>query len=282
MRPLEDDEGEDAMPITDWDDAYANAAHIPGAEDFLKAWPDRTAALRGRYRSDVLRYGPGARQVVELYRPETAVQGLTVIVHGGYWMRFSPDEFGFLAGGALARGQAVAMVRYTLAPEARIAGITNEVAEALAVAADAVAGPICLAGHSAGGHLVSRMGCTNVLDDALAERITHILSISGVHDLRPLLRTAMNNTLQLDPAEAQAESPALLTPRDGLRITCVVGGDERPEFLRQNDLLANVWWGLGAETRAVHMPGLHHFDVIDSLADPEGALTRMLLDQSLS
>jgi hypothetical protein len=55
-----------------------------------------------------------------------------------------------------------------------------------------------------------------------------------------------------------------------------------PELVRQTDLLANVWTGLGAETRAVHMTGLHHFDVIDSLADPEGALTRMLLDQSLS
>ena len=270
------------MPITDWDDAYANAAHIPGADRFLADWPARTKALRDRHPPEVLRYGPGARQVVDLYRPETSVQGLTVIVHGGYWMRFSPDEFGFLAEGPLARGQAVAMLRYTLAPEARIAEITAEVAAAITLAADAVAGPIHLAGHSAGGHLVSRMGCAGVLPEALAGRIAHILSVSGVHDLRPLLRTAMNETLQLDPAEAAAESPALLDPRQGLRITCAVGGDERPEFLRQNDLLANVWWGLGAETLAIHLPGLHHFDVIDGLATPDGALTRMLLDQSLS
>lgn len=270
------------MSITDWDDAYANAAHIPGAERFLADWPVRTAALRERRAPDILRYGPGARQVLELFRPESAVQGLTIIVHGGYWMRFSPDEFGFLAEGPLARGQAVAAVRYTLAPEARIAGITAEIAAAVAVAAEAVAGPIHLAGHSAGGQLVSRMGSVGVLPEAVEGRIAHVLSISGVHDLRPLMRTAMNETLRLDPAEAEAESPALLIPREGLRITCAVGGDERPEFLRQNDLLANVWTGLGAETRAVHLPGLHHFDVIDELATPEGALTRLLLDQSFS
>jgi acetyl esterase/lipase len=270
------------MPITDWDDAYANAAHIPGAERFLTDWPARTAALRERYKPEVLRYGQGERQVLDLYRPETAVQGLTVVVHGGYWMRFSPDEFGFLAEGPLARGQAVAALCYTLAPEARIAGITAEIAAAVAVAADAVAGPIHLTGHSAGGHLVARMGCAGVLPEALGARIAHVLSVSGVHDLRPLLRTAMNETLRLDPAEAATESPALLTPRAGLRITCAVGSDERPEFLRQNDLLANVWWGLGADTRAVHLPGLHHFDVIDGLATPDGALTRLLLDQSLS
>ncbi|MBF9045667.1 alpha/beta hydrolase fold domain-containing protein [Rhodobacterales bacterium LSUCC0031] len=270
------------MPITDWDDAYANAAHIPGAEAFLKDWPMRSAALRAETPPERLRYGTGGRQIIDLYRPKGASQGLTVIVHGGYWMRFSPDEFGFLAAGPLAHGQSVAMVSYTLAPEARIAAITAEVAQAVALAAGAVAGPIRLTGHSAGGHLVTRMGCARVLPAAVATRIVHIMSVSGVHDLRPLLRTAMNATLRLDQDEAVAESPALLRPLDGLRLTCAVGGDERPEFIRQNDLLANIWWGLGAETHAVRLAGKHHFDVIDALAAPDGALTRALLDQSFS
>ena len=268
------------MPITDWDDAYANAAHIPGADGFLADWPARTAALRARHPAETLRYGPGARQSMELFRPDTAAQGLTVIVHGGYWMRFSPDEFAFLAEGPLARGQAVAVVRYTLAPEARITQITAEVAAAITAAAATVPGPVHLAGHSAGGHLVTRMACAGALPDAVASRIAHVLSISGVHDLRPLRRTAMNATLQLDSAEAAAESPALRVPRDGLRLTCAVGAAERPEFRRQTDLLANIWQGLGAATQAVHLPGRHHFDVIDALAAPEGALTRRLLDQS--
>ena len=270
------------MPITDWDDAYANAAHIPGAENFLRDWPARTQALRAAYPPERLAYGPGARQFIDLYRPKTACQGLTVIVHGGYWMRFSPDEFGFLAAGPLAHGQSVAMVSYTLAPEARIAAITAEVAQAVTHAAARVPGPIRLTGHSAGGHLVTRMGCKGVLPEAVAERIAHIVSVSGVHDLRPLLRTGMNATLRLDPAEALAESPALLAPRDGLRLTCAVGSIERPEFLRQNDLLANIWWGLGADCRVMHLAGRHHFDVIDALADPEGVLTRALVDQSFS
>ena len=270
------------MPITDWDDAYANAAHIPGSERFLTEWSARTAALRARHPPERLRYGPGARQWIDLYRPATAGQGLTVIVHGGYWMRFSPEDFGFLAEGPLAHGQSVAMVSYTLAPETRISRITIEIAAALALAARVVAGPIRLAGHSAGGHLVSRMGCEGALAPELAARLVHIVSVSGVHDLRPLLRTQMNATLGLDTAEAATESPALLIPREGLKITCAAGSAERPEFLRQNDLLANIWWGMGADARALHLPGRHHFDVIDALAAPDGILTRMLLDQSLS
>ena len=76
----------------------------------------------------------------------------------------------------------------------------------------------------------------------------------------------------LDAAEAAAESPALLTPREGVRVTCWVGAAERPEFVRQNALLANVWTGLGAEMSVHEAVGEHHFDVIDGLAAPDGEL----------
>ena len=60
------------------------------------------------------------------------------------------------------------------------------------------------------------------------------------------MRLALNADLKLDEAEAFAESPALLRPIDGVRLTCWVGAGERAEFVRQNALLANIWTGLGA------------------------------------
>jgi acetyl esterase/lipase len=167
------------------------------------------------------------------------------------------------------------MPSYTLAPEARIARITQEIAAAIAHAGGLVAGPIRLAGHSAGGHLVSRMACQGApLDPALRPRLAHILSISGVHDLRPLRATKMNETLNIDEAEARAESPALLDPAPGTRLTAWVGANERPEFVRQNDLLANAWTQPGVATRAHHDPHRHHFDVIAGLTDRLHPLTR--------
>ena len=61
----------------------------------------------------------------------------------------------------------------------------------------------------------------------------------------------------------------------GATVACWVGDGERPEFLRQNYLLANIWTGLGADARAVHAPGKHHFNVIDDLADPGSELARV-------
>ena len=62
------------------------------------------------------------------------------------------------------------------------------------------------------------------LSSHIQRRIAHTVSLSGVHDLRPLMKAEMNEILRLDAAEAVAESPALLMPRVGAQITCFVGG----------------------------------------------------------
>jgi hypothetical protein len=115
------------------------------------------------------------------------------------------------------------------------------------------------------------------LPDPLRRRIRHVVSISGLHDLRPLMNTAMNAALGIDEAEAAAQSPALLRPMEDARLTCWVGATERSEFIRQNALLANVWTGLGAQTCTVEEPDRHHFNIVDGLADPQHPLLRTLL-----
>jgi arylformamidase len=115
------------------------------------------------------------------------------------------------------------------------------------------------------------------LSPAVQARVAHTMPISGLHDLRPLMRTDMNKGLKLDEAEAASESPAMLKPVQGARVTCWVGGSERAEFLRQSALLANIWTGLGAATATYAEPDRHHFDVIDGLAEPDHPLTQTLL-----
>ena len=55
---------------------------------------------------------------------------------------------------------------------------------------------------------------------------------------------------------------------------------ERPEFIRQSQLLANIWTGLGAEIDCTIADGQHHFDVIDALIDPLSSLTEAWLSKS--
>ncbi|KRB20287.1 esterase [Mesorhizobium sp. Root695] len=271
--------------IADWDSAYANGANIAGSDRWPAAWAEPAQAFRnalsaeGRARLDIA-YGDGPRNRFDLFLPKAAPKGLVVFIHGGYWLESDKSTWSHLANGAVGNGFAVAMPSYTLCPDIRIAGIVSEIGAAIGKAAAMVGGPLMLTGHSAGGHLASRMITTTTpLTADVARRIRHVVSISGVHDLRPIMRTEMNATLAIDEKEALAESPALLRPMNGTRITCWTGGGERAEFLRQNALLANIWTGLGATTSAVVEPDRHHFDIVDGLADPAHPLTRTLISE---
>lgn len=269
--------------IEDWNDAYANGPNIPGGDRWPDAWVNPAKSYReGCAAAGMaklgLAYGDGPRNRFDLFMPAGEPKGLVVFVHGGYWMRFDNSYWSHLARGAVESGHAVAMPTYTLCPEVRIGNIVVEIGRAVTTAAELVAGPIRLTGHSAGGHLVTRMiSASSPLSGSVRSRIVNTVSISGVHDLRPLMRTAMNETLRLDDEQAAAESPALLEPMRGARVTCWVGAAERAEFIRQNALLANAWTGLGAATAAYSEPDKHHFNVIDGLADPEHPLCLTLL-----
>jgi len=272
--------------VSDWDDAYANGVNIARGDRWPAAWVGPAETFRnalsaaGRARLD-LAYGERPRNRLDLFLPEGVPKGLVVFVHGGFWLQLDKSVWSHLAAGSVARGYAVAMPSYTLCPEVRIADIGKEVAAAVTEAAGLVDGPLMLTGHSAGGHLVSRMvTATALLAPEVQQRIRNVVSISGLHDLRPLLLTAMNERLRLDEAEALAESPALLRPMANARITCWVGATERAEFLRQNALLANIWTGLGATTAAIVEPNRHHFDILDGLTDANHPLTRTLLSEA--
>ncbi|MEP9387021.1 alpha/beta hydrolase [Mesorhizobium sp. KR9-304] len=269
--------------ISDWDDAYTNGANIAGGDRWPDAWVDPARAYRegrvaaGKAKLD-LAYGARPRNRFDLFLPDAEPKGLVVFIHGGYWMRFDQSYWSHLAKGPVDRGYAVAMPTYTLCPETRIAGITKEIGTAIDKIAGMVGGPIQLTGHSAGGHLAARLVCADTpLSKDVLSRLRNVVSISGLHDLRPLMRTALSATLHIDHAEAMAESPLFLEPVDGMRVTCWVGGGERSEFIRQSALLANAWVGVGGATALVEEPDRHHFTIIDGLTDPAHPLTRALL-----
>ena len=270
--------------IDDWDDAYANADHIPGAEDYLKRWPidakrfRKNLAKQNRAQLDIV-YGKKPRNHLDLFLPQARPKGLIVFVHGGYWYRFDKHFFSHFAKGALYSGWAVAMPSYTLCPDIKVAGITKEVGKAISHAARLVKGPLRLVRHSAGGHLVARMvSNSSPLSGAVQKNIERAMVISPVSDLRPLCALKLNQTFRLTQKEAAAESPALLSPLPNTKITCWVGATERSEFIRQNALLANIWHGLGAHVTLIEEPDRHHFNVIDGLGNANSAMMKKLLD----
>lgn len=260
------------MPLeADMDRAYANGAFIPGSDTLPAKWAALAAQFRislGPRANLALPYGPSPRNAFDLFLPETPPKGLMIFIHGGYWMAFGRENWSHLAAGALAQGWACAMPSYTLAPQARIAEITQEIAAATRAAQAIIQGPTVITGHSAGGHLAARMACT----DIPLHRITRVVPISPLADLAPLLQTEMNIKLRLTAEESRDESPAHLSPRPEIKTHVWVGAMERPAFLWQARLLSENW---GCPWTAA--PDKHHFNVIDDLQNPASALMETLL-----
>ncbi len=261
-------------PAYSWPDPdrdYANGAFIAEADSYPPAWAAVASAFRAnagdRARLD-LPYGPGVRNRFDLFLPARPASGILVFVHGGFWMAFGRESWSHLAAGPLAWGWAVAIPSYTLAPDAPLSRMTQEIAAACRAAAAEIEGPMVVTGHSAGGHLSARMGCADI-DLPMLRRV---VPISPLAELGPLMATQMNQKLHLTPEECASESPARLPRRDGVSAHVWVGDAERPAFLWQARVLAEEWscpW--------TPDPGRHHFDVIDAMADPHSRLVETLL-----
>jgi acetyl esterase/lipase len=262
--------------MVDLNDAYANLPYIEGGADF----PPRWAATADRFRKRLgeraelgISYGPSERQAYDLFHPEGAPKGTLIFVHGGYWLKFDRSYWSHFAKGALEQGWAVAMPSYDLCPQVHIAGITQQIAQAVQTIAANVSdgvGPMSLAGHSAGGHLAARMLAPGMLPQKVVERIQCVMPISPVSDLEPLCQLDMNADFKLDLAMARAESP-LRQPPPTTKVSLWVGAEERPVFLDQAMWLGDAW-----QCDLTIVPKRHHFDIIDDLIEPESKMIAQL------
>ncbi len=167
------------------DRAYNNIAAVSDVRETMADFARRSDTVYERVgiKRD-LAYGPGASQRID-WIPGPSVGAPTLaFIHGGYWQSLAKEKFAHIAAGPLAHGFNVALIEYTLAPEARIGAIVDEIGRAIdflaAHFADWGADParFCLAGHSAGGHLAAwHRG---------HPAVSLVLGISGLYDLEPI------------------------------------------------------------------------------------------------
>ena len=231
----------------------------------MAMWADRAEAARADHPHQRIAYGPGPREVLDLFTPEGQPEApVAVFLHGGYWQALDGAAFHGIAPALLSHGVAVALPTYDLAPAVSLGQILRQVRAATElIRARAGYRPLVF-GHSAGGHMAAAL---------LSEgRAGAAVAISGVFDLLPLVETSLNGALQLDPLLATALSPIHWPVPDGscpggTTLDCWVGADESPEFRRQSHAMAGRWGAGGADTSVRELAGLNHFTVLDPLFD---------------
>ncbi|MGV3578699.1 alpha/beta hydrolase [Brevundimonas sp.] len=258
----------------DLEEQYNNRAAVPDHPVVMARWKTDAEAARAAHPPTALPYGPGQRNVIDLFEvaPDAPV---VVFLHGGYWQALDRSWFSWIAAAFLQHGVSVAIPSYDLAPTVRLGRIVGQMRDAVELVRARIGKRPVVFGHSAGGHMAACM-----LSEA---RASAAVAISGVFDLEPLVPTSLNVALGLDAREAAALSPVHWpvpngsTP-GGTVLDCVVGAAETAEFVRQSKDMADLWGGKGVDTRFEALPGLNHFTVLDPLADPDSALVRRIVE----
>ena len=266
---------------------YNNRAAVPDHPLWLARFAESSAMARAALAPKLdLRYGPGPKETLDLFVPEGRARGTFVFLHGGYWRALDKNDFSFVAVAFVARGCAVAVANYDLCPDVSIATIVEQSRRAVewfvrdGAAQGVQPNRIVVGGHSAGGHLVAMLLATDWAAHGLAhDPLAGGVSVSGVHDLAPMVQFSFNADFKLDDAEAARLSPARLSPRSRAPLVLAVGADETSEFIRQTRIMWDAWPANrppGARAPLI-VPGRHHFSVVADYADPESELTRATL-----
>jgi arylformamidase len=270
-----------------WLDAqYNNRARVPDFPRHLAHWAEASALTQARSNCRLdLHYGEGAMEALDLFPAASAGAPVLVLLHGGYWRSLDKSDFSFVAPVFTQAGAMVVVPNYALCPSVTVEHICLQLVRALEWtwlhAAEHGGDPsrIVVAGHSAGGHLAAMLlSCRwKQVSDALpAQLVSGALSISGLFDLEPLRHTPfLQADLQLTPASVGRLSPAFF-PRPRGKLHATVGAAESDEFLRQNQLIRDVW-GPTAVPVCETVPGHDHFSILQSLVDPAGRLHDLAL-----
>ena len=264
------------MDRAELDAAYNNLAAVPAAPALLAEWAARSVRFRERDRAHLsLAYGDGPRETLDLFLADNPAAPTLAYIHGGYWQMTDKELYSAIAEGALSHGLNVAVIEYTLAPDARLDRIVGEVRQAIAWLhrhlGDYGADPdrIYVAGHSAGGHLTAM---TMPLD-----AVRGGIAISGLYDLEPIRLSYINDKLGLDEAEARRNSPILNLPPKAGRLIVTYGTAELPELRRQSIEYAQAWADSGLSGKVMPIDGADHFTILDAIARPDGELVHALL-----
>ena len=272
-------------PLSDWQTltppernaAYNNSLHVglEFAQQKRDEWAAASEILRKQRLEHLdLAYGERERTKWDLYPASDPNAPCFVHIHGGYWQRGSKEAFACLAEGVLAHGWSAALPGYTLAPEASLLQIVEEIRAALGWFTanrkqHGITGPVILTGWSAGGHL------TSIFADHPAVAAAH--AVSGIYDLGHLRDSPhVNDAMKFTDEELQTLSPLRLKSASK-RLDISYGSAELPFMVASSRDYHVYRAGQHLPGDLIPVPGANHMTVLDEFRKPDGRLTRAVL-----
>jgi arylformamidase len=251
-----------------------NGVAVAGSADLVAGWERRSTEMRARYPGHLdLRYGPRERNRIDFLKAGEKAPTL-LFIHGGYWQQRAKEAFTLFAGGPMAHGINVALIGYSLAPDATLDEIVAEIFNGIDFLAEKLpalggdAGGIVVSGWSAGGHLTSM-----VLSHP---QVKGGIGISGIYDLEPIRHSYLNVKLGLDEAMSRRNSPVMQAGGAMKPLSLVAGSAELPLLRKQTADFAGHRAKFGLPVTYEEIPGADHFSIMDQMVSPTGRITTLI------
>ena len=251
-----------------------NGVAVAASADIVAGWERRSTQIRTKHPDHLdLRYGARERNRIDFLKARD--KGPTLLfIHGGYWQSRAKEIFTLFAEGPMAHGINVALIGYTLAPDARLDEIVAEIHQGIDFLAEQLPAlgadnkGIVVAGWSAGGHLT-----------AMSLAHSHVragMAISGIYDLEPIRHSYLNVKLGLDEAMSHRNSPITQSGGAMKPLSLVVGNAELPLLRRQSAEFAGHRARFGLPVTYEEIAGADHFTIMNEIASPSGRITTLI------
>jgi arylformamidase len=251
-----------------------NGVAVAGSADIVAGWERLSLEMRARNSGHLdLRYGPRERNRIDFFKARD--EGPTLVfIHGGYWQTRAKETFALFAGGPMAHGINVALIGYTLAPDATLDEIVTEIHAGVDFLVEQLPGlggdasRIVVSGWSAGGHLTAM---------ALSHpQVKAGMAISGIYDLEPIRHSYLNAKLGLDEAMSRRNSPVMQAGGAMKPLSLVAGSAELPLLRKQTADFAGHRARFGLPVTYEEIPGADHFTIMNEMVSPAGRITTLI------
>lgn len=219
-----------------------------------------------------LRYGPDARQTMDVFAPTAPAESprpMLVFFYGGGWDSGSREVYGWAAQALAAQGFVVFVPDYRIVPEVHFPAFIQDAAAATAEAGKLAAqyggdpARLGVIGHSAGAHLammiaLDRRYMAGVEAPGL---IRAAAGLAGPYDFLPFDVPASINAFGRVP-DPTLTQPVSFVRADAPPLWLGHGTDDDVVHAEDTTILCDRMRAVGGRCEAKLYPGLNHADLI--------------------
>lgn len=271
------------------DAAYDQVAYAPNEEQILKRYASNSELTRQRLGQPArLAYGPSDIEKLDVYRARHPKAPIHIYIHGGAWRGGAAKDYAFPADMFVAAGVTYVVLNFIAVQNAfgSLLPMAEQVRRAIAwIYRNAVRlggdrDRIYVSGHSSGGHLCAVALVSDWNEHGVpADVIKGALCISGLYDLKPVRLSARSAYVRFTDAMEAELSPIRHLDKLHTSVVVAYGSYETPEFQRQNREFAAAVQAAGKPVQLILAENYNHFELVETLANPQGILGRAALAQ---